>query len=324
MDIQPASFFQAKAAYLAHARMHYAYNTLRSAQQALALIPEFAVMAELDEALLEIVLSRANAPATYNRYRSALVSFFDFCVARGYAGRNPARALPTRKVAEQGHLMLTPPQMLEMLEGANPVERIALALGMNTALRGSDIMALKIKDVSLTTLTLRTMIQKTGGYDEKPITAQLANELKLWFAFYFKNGGPGNPDEWFLVPSYVVGPRLEPVGMLGDITVESPRLGVTTLRPTSPLTHPHRIVQRAIERVLPGTPTLGEGFHTLRRSAARALFEKLRAEASYDHALMVVKEFLNHKSTEQTQRYLGINHERAIRDEMLRGKDFLV
>lgn len=327
---------------LCTARAHYrdwlrnadrSENTVRSAMQALNLVGPNAELAVLGPERLELALGGELAPASYNRYRQVWISFFDWCVQRGYASGNPAKQLPTRRVIEQPNLILTPDQMLGMLDKANPVERIALALGMNTALRAGDVSALRVGDVDLNSLTLRTKIQKTGGFDEKPITKQLALELGQWLGVYRKRALVAHEmdsfspwgelqNDWFLIPSYVMGPRLEPAGMLGDITVESPRLGVTTLRPASPLTHLHRIVQRALERQ--GLPTQGEGFHTLRRSAARALFEKLRTEGNYDHALLVVKEFLNHKSVEQTQRYLGINHERQIRDDLLRGKDFLV
>jgi len=93
-------------------------------------------------------------------------------------------------------------------------------------------------------------------------------------------------------------------------------------RPKQVHTNPWRMVQRPLRKM--GYPTLGEGFHTLRRSSARALFEALRsAGEGRDHALMVVKEFLNHASVTQTEHYLGLNQERAIRDAILKDKPFL-
>lgn len=293
-------------------------NTMRSAWQALRLIvPELDTHYNLDwittDLLEDALASRDLAPASFNRYRSALVGFFNYCLVKGWCSSNPAVGLHGRRVIDKPNLILSLEQMLAMLDGANPVERIALALGMNTGLRASDIVSLKVGDVDLSKLTLKVWIQKTGGYDEKPITRQLADELVRWYSVY---GAMTTFDRdaishgWHLVPSYT-----------------HTTLGQLILRPHSPLTHPHRIVQRALKRL--DLPTEGEGFHTLRRSAARVLFEKLRADSSknltgYDHALMVVKEFLNHKSTDQTQRYLGVNHERQIRDDMLRGKDFLL
>jgi hypothetical protein len=38
---------------------------------------------------------------------------------------------------------------------------------------------------------------------------------------------------------------------------------------------------------------------------------------------MIVQDFLNHSSTQQTQRYLGLNQERTIRDALLKDKPFL-
>ena len=73
-----------------------------------------------------------------------------------------------------------------------------------------------------------------------------------------------------------------------------------------------------------GYPTKGEGFHTLRRSSARAFFESLRERGEgRDHALMIVKDFLNHASVAQTEHYLGLNQERTIRDALLKDQPFL-
>jgi integrase len=114
----------------------------------------------------------------------------------------------------------------------------------------------------------------------------------------------GLPNTHLLVPSYTIDPQ-----------------GGLHLRPLQKLTHPHRLVQRAIASL--DLPTEGEGFHTLRRSSARAFFEQLRQSSNADHALMVVKSFLNHKNVSQTEHYLGISTERVLRDEALRGQSFL-
>jgi len=50
-----------------------------------------------------------------------------------------------------------------------------------------------------------------------------------------------------------------------------------------------------------------EGVHTLRRSGARALFDEMVAQGSYDRVLRNVSAMLHHKSTVMTERYLGFD-----------------
>lgn len=243
------------------------------------------------------------SPATFNRERSVLTSFLQ------YAGSGHLIAdIPPMKNPQKPNLILSPEEMLKMLDRSNPVERIALALGMNTGLRASDISSLRVGDVDLATGYITCAIQKTGVTDRKPITMELMGELERWYEAYATSCGgyvaENLNNSWYLVPSYTVTPQKN-----------------LLLRPEQPLGHMHRLVQRALNRV--ALPTEGQGFHTLRRSSARALFERLRKTENADHALLVVREFLNHQSVTQTERYLGINAERTIRDEQLRGRSFL-
>jgi hypothetical protein len=80
-------------------------------------------------------------------------------------------------------------------------------------------------------------------------------------------------------------------------------------RPDVQLTHPARVVQRALKR-LGVEIEAGEGFHTLRRSAARAFFDSMAA-AGHDEALRMTSAFLHHSSTQVTEVYLGLRHERV-------------
>jgi integrase len=236
-----------------------------------------------------------SSPATFNRERSVLTGFLRHCGVEHLIS-----AIPPMKNPQKPNLILSPEEMRSLLAEANPVERVALAIGMHTGLRASDISALRVGDVDLATDYITCTIQKTGVTDRKPITAPLRVELAEWLNRY----AVGRENDVYLVPSYTITPQ-------GNLQV----------RPEQPLGHMHRLVQRALARV--GLPVAGQGFHTLRRSAARALFEQLRQETNSDHALLVVREFLNHQSVTQTERYLGISTERTLRDEALRGRDFL-
>lgn len=258
---------------------------------------------------------KAITASTFNRYRSCLRVFFDYAVLMRWTDVNPMDGISSaRPDAPRSKLLLSASELLRLLDyTGNPVERIGCSIGMNTGLRGNDIRRLTIFDANMTNGVLQTEIRKTKKIDNKPITMDLHFELTRWLNTYaelmdLEDVSQLN-DEWQLVPSYRV-----PAPNARDQRLR--------LRPNDVLTNPWRLVQRPLSRM--GYPTLHEGFHTLRRSSARALFESLRSGGEgYDHALMVVQQYLNHENVTITQRYLGLNAEKAIRDSLLRGKPFL-
>jgi integrase len=93
------------------------------------------------------------------------------------------------------------------------------------------------------------------------------------------------------------------------------------ISPEVPVSEPEQIVHRALERLdLDGKQ---EGFHTIRRSVARVMFDTLVEEGGYDSAIRIVQSLLNHASSSMTERYLGVSAERNRRDDILRGAPFL-
>ncbi|MGW0939128.1 hypothetical protein [Streptomyces sp. NPDC002666] len=56
---------------------------------------------------------------------------------------------------------------------------------------------------------------------------------------------------------------------------------------------------------------------------ARIYFDRLREQVSYDHALRQTSALLGHLSSNTTERYLGLQAERAARNESLRGRRFI-
>jgi len=255
------------------------------------------------------------AGTSFNIYRSILNSFFRYAVLMAWTDINPMSAVPMAKPdAPKPKLRLSGGELEALLDHCqNPVERIACAIGMNTGLRANDLMHLTIFDVSLATGVIQTEIRKTRQVDSKPITLDLHNELILWLDTYARLMNLPDrghlPDEWLLVPSYR---NPAPNEVRREIT----------LRPTKMYTKPHWLVQRPLRRM--GYPTKGTGFHTLRRSAARAFFELLREKGdSRDHALKIVQAFLNHATAAMTERYLGLEAEKAIRDSLLKDRPFI-
>lgn len=259
------------------------------------------------------------AAVTFNRYRSVVYVFFKYAVRLGWCDTNPIAGVdPARPDAPKKRLMLNAGELLTLLDHCViPLERVGCALGMNTGLRANDIKHLTIFDASLASGVIQTEIRKTRKMDDKPITIELRVELERWLDLYAElTNLPDRgalPDHWLLMPSYSYSPRGRGAGHDG---------AVIHLRPEQVHGKPWNLVKRPLARM--GYPTKGEGFHTLRRSSARAFFESLRDKAyGRDHALMIVKEFLNHASVTQTEHYLGLNHERTIRNALLKDKPFL-
>lgn len=262
--------------------------------------------------------SRTGTPMSaggFNRYVSVLRGFFGHALALGWTSLNPMTTVSALKAdPERPRLLLNASELLAMLEHCcNPLERFACALAMNTGLRAGDLTRLTVFDVSLAGGTIQTQIRKTGKYDIKPVTMELHQELVRWLDTYADLTRLTSPaelaDDWYLIPTYRT-----PSPREVDRRIK--------LRPLTRHQTPYRLVQRPLARM--GYPTRQEGFHTLRRSSARIFFETLRSAGDgRDHALMVVQDFLNHSSTVQTQRYLGLNQERAIRNLRLQGQPFL-
>lgn len=259
--------------------------------------------------------------ASFNRYRSVLVKFFDYCVTKRWADVSPMVEIEkARPEPAAPPLMLTAEELFLLPNYCSqPVERIACALGANTGLRSNDIKHLTIFDACLDTGFIQTEIRKSRKYDAKPIPLELRAELIRWLDLYAGlmdlPSRDDLPGDWLLVPAF----DYWPPGFLkgGE--------GKLKLRPKDVHAHPYHLVQRPLARMgFEPAKLKGSGFHTLRRSSARAFFEYLRDKGqAKDYALMTVKDFLNHRHTQQTEHYLGLNSERAIRDALLKDKSFL-
>jgi len=262
-------------------------------------------------------LSRRVAAGTLNNELIALRGMFAFAIARRYI---PATGDPT---AHRRSMRRTPREfrrlpasMFPTLLNActHPRDRVFIALGLYLLLRAGEISALRVKHVSLDRGYVSAQIFKSAIADEMPIPSELDHELRHWLTWYAQTAGPLNP-EWYLVPAKHR-PQLRAGGGV-DI--------FTPLKPTVKLTHSETIVQRALAEVgieprdASGRPTR-EGGHTLRRSAARALFDRLVEEGGRDGAGRVVQSLLHHSQFSTTERYLGIDQDRLRRDHLLKGQ----
>jgi integrase len=257
----------------------------------------------------------AQQPRSFNKCRSRVNTFLAFCARRGWVEGDPLAEVRPRKVVKRERLRLSPQELLDLSSFAPTArDRAFLEVAVNTALRASEICTLRVRDVDLVGGGLRVRIQKSALEDVMPITVELDAALRTWLKTYEEECGPLDPD-WLLIPSR--GSGHNGFGPKGEVL----RYVYGPLKPLVGMKRPASVVQQAlidagiaIER--------GEGVHTLRRSVARAFFDKAVAHG-YDAALRATSALLHHSSSQVTELYLGLTSEKLSRDEILRGRECL-
>lgn len=261
----------------------------------------------------------------------------DYATLRGFLGW----CARTGRITDRRDLMLNivpPPQSRRerrrisanefprLLDSADhPRDRMVLALGVYSLQRSNEIAATRIGDVLFDTSEILSRISKgrRGQVREiyMPICAELDTELRRWLTYYTEQQGPLQP-EWFLVPAKY-SPKWE----------QDPESGkfIKTLRKTDHLKPviPWRgnravVAKQALEAIgFPVTDPTGkgvfEGMHTLRRSGARALYDRYVADGEAD-AVGLVQQMLNHESRSMTERYIGVTSQRTRLRQTLAGK----
>lgn len=255
------------------------------------------------------------APSTLNTQLAYLRMLFKHATVRSHiSGPDPLahrRQFRTQKSVRRRIPASDFPRLLDATQ--HPRDRIILALGIYLLLRQSEIKALKVGDVDLHHGVVSVQVIKSDKADEMPISSELDTELRRWFAWYAEKCGGLDPS-WCLTPAkgrpFIRGFK----GPQDDVALD----------PSRPMAQPQQIVQRAMREL--GLATRGEdgaslyeGVHTLRRSAARALFDRL-VDDGYDGALRVVQSSLHHSNSKQTEVYLGIELDAKRRDELIRGE----
>ena len=255
------------------------------------------------------------APRTLNLYLSTTRNFFAWCrrtrlIPRDY---DPTDGWRSVRAPQTEKLYIPIEEFGTLLDSCdNARDRGIVALGLFTFMRGSEISTLKVGDLDLDRHELRIYRHKTKQADVMPVSTELAGELTRWLNAYRKQLGTLRSD-WYLVPARGPLPMLwsEDRGCLQPTGEPAP------LRPSTLMRRPYAAVRRAVNRL--GYDDKGQGVHLLRRSGARALFDRLRHEG-YDGALMRVSSMLGHADTKTTEIYLGLGLEREQRNELLAGR----
>lgn len=276
----------------------------------------------IERKLAEIAGNGTKAGA-YNNYIAKYKAFFDFCRMRQYMPRtnDPLREIHRRKTTPRDSRRVPVHQFPALLDSAiNIRNRTILATGLYLLCRSGEIKTLKVRDLNLAESRVRVTVHKSGGWvDNMPITSELDAELRAWMTYYTEITGQVPDPEWPLFPGQHyrhlnkgTGARYVPGhgDFHLDVNYMAGRLD--------------EIAKRALNDIGfatrgPDGKPLNEGMHTLRRSGARALFDRL-VEDSYDGAIRLVQSMLHHRNMATTEIYLGLNMEKHKRDELLTGR----
>jgi integrase len=269
-------------------------------------------------------LAEEMAPSSFNKVLSRVDTFFGFCRRRGWIKGDPLGEVDRLPVTRRDRLRLSPAELMRLQDQAqHPRDRGVLAVACNTALRAGEIADLRLRDVDLDGGWLQVRITKSHLEDQMPITLELDHEFRAWLTFYSEHVAAQPGPDAYLFPAKAPGRWRSPTAADADMDVHASGLVYVhgDLRPDRPLRKPAEIVKRAL-RSASYEIGPGEGLHTIRRSLARAYFER-ESENGNDVALRATAALLHHSSTQVTEHYLGLNHEKVRRDRSLRGQSFL-
>ncbi len=245
---------------------------------------------------------RSNAkPQSLNKYVDRVRSFFTYARRQGWCGGNPAEDVDPLRAEAPERKQYDVSTLGQALDSAtNPRDRAMIAVSLELLLRGSEITALRVGDVDLENRILKVRVSKKHGpltWDEMAITERLADELREWLGDYRSLAGELRADDYLF-------PRQREV-----------RNGTESVRcsqPSSRMGSPYRIVKRALQTV--GVTDDRLGFHSIRRSAARILFDHLSDERGDSRALSHVSSLLHHENRRTTEHYLGVDGDRRARN----------
>jgi len=232
----------------------------------------------------------------------------------------PLAMMRRPKARKRERMRLSPSQFPVLLDIASEIgarERAIVATLLYTLARDQEIANIRIADVSLETGYIRTQVTKSYTEDMMPICSELDAELRTWLSQYAATVG-------HLHPHYYLLPRRRSVGL-----VKAERGLIVghnwAYVPEAKIGRLGRVVGNVLERYgwemvdpVSGRRNM-EGAHTIRRSGARALFDRL-VDGGYDRSLRIVQSMLHHASLAQTEHYIGITADQRSRDDILRGQ----
>lgn len=267
--------------------------------------------------------SKTRTPNTLQLDHTVLTQFFEWArqTRRLAMDVNPmlGRRRPKVRKKERNRLHVSKfGHLLDAAEERDPRDRALCAILLYTLIRDNEAADLRIGDVDLDSLGLRVRITKSHTEDTMPICAELEVELRSWLSIYCAEVGRPLSANDYLLPTRTV---LKALRSREHGYFEGHEMAYVPGRPIGRIGAVVRTVLTDIRFPVvddEGKPAW-EGSHTIRRSGARALFDRLAAEG-YDRALRIVQSMLHHASVTQTEVYIGVTADRRGRDEILRGR----
>lgn len=209
-------------------------------------------------------------------------------------------------------------RLLDVAGERDPRDRAVIAVLLYTMIRDQECADLRVGDWKRDDNLLRVRVTKSHMEDDMPVCAELDHELRLWMTHYSSQvKRPLEAHDYLL-------PRKQSIGLVK----EGERGWITghdmIYVPEKRVGRVGRIARHVLDDM--GFPVVGpdgqslmEGAHTIRRSGARALFDRLAAEG-YDRSLRIVQSMLHHSSVSVTEHYLGVTADKRGRDELIRGQ----
>lgn len=266
--------------------------------------------------------SKTRQPTTLQLDHTVLVQFFDWArkTKRLPLDVDPmvGRRRPKKRHKERDRIHVSRfSHLLDVAEAQDPRNRAVIAVLLYTLIRDQEAADLRIGDVDLAAGYIHVRITKSYKEDLMPICSEFDAELRRWLSTYAAETRRSlRPDDYLL-------PRRQSAALIKDAG------GFITghemfYDPSRPIARVGRVASAVLKdfgwemRDHHGKAKM-EGAHTIRRSGARALFDRLSAD-SYDHSLRIVQSMLHHASISQTEHYIGVTVDRRSRDELLKGR----
>jgi hypothetical protein len=207
------------------------------------------------------------------------------------------------------------PEALDIAGARDPRDRAVIAFLLGTLARGdSEAAPVELRHIDLDELTVQLWREKRQRWTTTAINPDMAGEMERWGAVYASEMGylsframRNDHPEWKLLPArtgWNMGFQLRPEASISVMARIVKRvltgLGVTETEQGRAVAH------------------VGEGAHTIRRSGAAAMFDKLTADLGFDGALLMVAAMLDHEEPLVTLEYIGRDRQKQKLNDWLR------
>lgn len=249
------------------------------------------------------------SPSSFNVEVTQLGVFLKWLIQEQQIQPSVLSALIKLPTSKREYLRASAAQVVQMITTCeDPWERWVLALASQTLGRDRELTALRFGMFHDATTEIDYARTKTRDTDKMPYTTVLRAEMRRWKLWLQDEAGPVNED-WYAIPAR------------RWCEAKKEWLYFPERRRSAALAP---IVQSHAKTVLgvSDAQVRGQGVHLIRRSMARALFDRLSVDQEPD-PLGVVQAMLGHANRKTTETYIGLEAARKRRNELLTTTDLL-